>query len=330
MKHLPLLLASMLCATPSAFAQNTTSEYPRAAVTFLDAEMPVMEVAVQNKDRKYFDTTLPRVTQFIADWGAKSSRDLEIYPACTDAMTDFLGVGLCQISPPGTICEPETFIPKFKRYVEECRDAATAIDTKAAIALGGSTPPGKSFLVTLHDAADNDAPSAQAPDASFASFPLIQGSIGGKVGTAPVLYLPVTFGTSVLLPMDRLSMLVEPLAKPLSDQAKTAGLSIDPASARLARLGTFFVRTMDEGGTTFGGGFSDIKTRESIVLVYFSEKCRLHGAISEGDVVIDFELSIPAPGLHWLRFVKPEPKHWRVEIARDEIQISLWASARQP
>ena len=42
-------------------------------------------------------------------------------------MSDFLIVGLCKISRPGTLYEPETFIPKVDNHIEQCRFSARSV-----------------------------------------------------------------------------------------------------------------------------------------------------------------------------------------------------------
>lgn len=98
------------------------SDYITAADRFLSVEVPKMEAAVAAKDREYFKSGLERVKIFVGEnWV-----DLDSSPPCTNAVTDFLIVGLCKISPAGSICEPETFIPKFEANLAMCRVAAKA------------------------------------------------------------------------------------------------------------------------------------------------------------------------------------------------------------
>lgn len=123
MKAILLLLAAMLCTTASA--QGLEPRFPRAAIAFLDLELPAMNAAVERKDRFYFGGANERMGKFLEVWGLKSNLIvLEAYPMCSDAVTDFLIVGLCRISPPGTICVPETFFPKFEKNLAQCRRVA--------------------------------------------------------------------------------------------------------------------------------------------------------------------------------------------------------------
>jgi len=103
-----------------AFAQ--TGNFVLDANKFLTEEVPRMQAAVEAKDRVYFASGLERVKSFVNSQGAK----LETSPPCAEAVSDFLIVGLCRISPPGTLCEPTTFIPRFESNLAKCREAAKA------------------------------------------------------------------------------------------------------------------------------------------------------------------------------------------------------------
>lgn len=114
------LLFTLPFFASSAFAQ--TSDFVTAANQFLSEEVPKMELAVEAKDRAYFASGLERVKSFLDSQGPK----LETSPPCAEAVSDFLIAGLCRISPPGTLCEPTTFIPRFDANLEKCRQAAKA------------------------------------------------------------------------------------------------------------------------------------------------------------------------------------------------------------
>jgi hypothetical protein len=105
--------------------------FPLGTVALLDRELPQMNKAVAEKDRAYFGPALDRVQAFLASWEEREvATVLERNTACTDAATDFLIVGLCKISPSGSICEPAAFFPKVERNIQQCRVlAATGADS---------------------------------------------------------------------------------------------------------------------------------------------------------------------------------------------------------
>lgn len=120
-----LILVAFLCPLTAALAQNQSDTFPSGSVALLDRELPQMNKAVAEKDRTYFGPALERVQAFLGYWEKREgSFVIERYRACTDAVTDFLIVGLCKIPSPDPICEPTTFFPKAERNVEQCRAMA--------------------------------------------------------------------------------------------------------------------------------------------------------------------------------------------------------------
>lgn len=117
---LRLLLLALTSLGTNVYAGP--NDFVTAADEFLTAELPKMEAAVAAKDRAYFDSGLERVKTFVKDHWA----DLDKFPPCTEAVSDFLIVGQCRIYPPGSLCEPETFFPRFDDNLAKCRAAAKA------------------------------------------------------------------------------------------------------------------------------------------------------------------------------------------------------------
>ena len=123
------LALALLLQISCSFAEEPASQFPLSANAFLERELPSMEAAVVAKDRAYFLPALERMKLFLAEWGGnspKGSLALESFPACTNAVTDFLIGGLCRISPPGSICEPSTFLPRLESNIRQCQELARA------------------------------------------------------------------------------------------------------------------------------------------------------------------------------------------------------------
>jgi hypothetical protein len=116
----------LLLLPPIAFGQQSPAMFPAAASTFLEQELPRMEKAVAEKDRSYFLAANQRMEGFLKQWGLNSPSPvaLETFPACTNAVTDFLIAGLCRISPPGSLCEPSTFLPRVEANIASCNELA--------------------------------------------------------------------------------------------------------------------------------------------------------------------------------------------------------------
>ncbi|RYF70061.1 MAG: hypothetical protein EOO22_15020, partial [Comamonadaceae bacterium] len=80
------LPAGIAVAQPSAVDQ-----FPAAAMSFLNAELPQMEAAVAARDRDYFEAAMGRTLDFSDSWGFKTRANpaLARYAGCTEALSDF-------------------------------------------------------------------------------------------------------------------------------------------------------------------------------------------------------------------------------------------------
>jgi hypothetical protein len=119
-----LLSAAPLLLALSASAQDA-AEFPAAAMRFLGAELPKMETAIQERDRDYFESAMGRMLDFSDQWGFKAGENprLARYSMCTEAVTDFLAVGMCRIMTGASVCEPD-MRQRFDANVQQCREAA--------------------------------------------------------------------------------------------------------------------------------------------------------------------------------------------------------------
>ena len=121
----PLLLAA---AASGAAAQQEANRFPAAAMSFLGGELPAMEAAIAARDRDYFEDAMGRMLGFSDSWGFKTRDNpaLARFPMCTDAVSDFLVVGLCRIMTTSPACEPG-LAAKFNRNLQQCRDLAAKL-----------------------------------------------------------------------------------------------------------------------------------------------------------------------------------------------------------
>lgn len=120
------LLAGL--GTTDAVAQAARQDaalFPAAAVRFLDGELPLMEAAIKDRDRDFFEESMARTVSFSEDWGfkARANPELAPYQACTDAVSDYVVVGLCRLMPASSACDP-TLATHFDASVRSCRAAA--------------------------------------------------------------------------------------------------------------------------------------------------------------------------------------------------------------
>jgi hypothetical protein len=116
----PLVLAASI-----ASAQLDPSAFPLDSVGYLNEELPRMEAAIAARDRSFFQGAMARTVQFSDRWGfkAQANPDLAKYPMCTDAVMDYVVVGMCKLNPSGEVCEPG-LAPRFEANVQRCREIA--------------------------------------------------------------------------------------------------------------------------------------------------------------------------------------------------------------
>ena len=116
----PFALAATLAA-----AQPDPSGFPLESVGYLNEELPRMEAAIAARDRSFFHGAMARTVQFSERWGfkAQANPDLAKYPMCTDAVMDYVVVGMCKLNPSGDGCEPG-LAQRFDANVQRCRDMA--------------------------------------------------------------------------------------------------------------------------------------------------------------------------------------------------------------
>lgn len=123
--HRTLIALSLALLAPFAAAQAPANEFPLAATGFLNEELPRMEAAIAERDRDYFEASMGRAMSFSEQWGFKTLPNpaLARYKACTEAVADYIVVGLCRIMPAGDGCEPG-LAPRFDSNLQRCRDQA--------------------------------------------------------------------------------------------------------------------------------------------------------------------------------------------------------------
>lgn len=121
----PLLLAT---AAAGVGAQADANRFPAAAMSFLGGELPAMEAAIAARDRDYFEDAMGRMLDFSDSWGFKTRENpsLARFPMCTDAVSDFLVVGMCRIMTTSSACEPG-MAAKFNTNLQQCRDLAAKL-----------------------------------------------------------------------------------------------------------------------------------------------------------------------------------------------------------
>jgi hypothetical protein len=117
----PLLFA----VTASGAAAQEAADFPAAAARFLGQELPAMEQAIAARDRDYFEEAMGRMIDFSDRWGFKVQANpaLARFSVCTEAVSDFLAVGMCRIMTTSSACEPG-MAARFDANLRQCRELA--------------------------------------------------------------------------------------------------------------------------------------------------------------------------------------------------------------
>lgn len=84
-----------------------------------------MEAAIAARDRSFFHGAMARTVEFSERWGFKAQANPELakYPMCTEAVMDYVVVGMCRLNPASDGCEPG-LAPRFEANVQRCREVA--------------------------------------------------------------------------------------------------------------------------------------------------------------------------------------------------------------
>ncbi|SDI06383.1 hypothetical protein [Variovorax sp. OV700] len=118
-------LPLFMLAVSIASAQQAPSDFPLDSVGYLNEELPRMEAAIAARDRSFFQGAMARTVQFSERWGfkAQANPDLAKYPMCTEAVMDYVVVGMCKLNPSGDGCDPG-LASRFETNVQRCREVA--------------------------------------------------------------------------------------------------------------------------------------------------------------------------------------------------------------
>jgi hypothetical protein len=140
-------------------------------------------------------------------------------------------------------------------------------------------------------------------------FPYLAGRLFGNPQGPPVFVLSIGEDLAFELDLRSGREQIAAGATPLSPAAAAQGLKVAPPSAELARMGTFAYDAAT-GEQLGAGGFIDAATRESLILIYASEPCRITGSVAAEGTVFDHRIVLPAAGFHWVRVERrPEGRY---------------------
>ena len=153
--------------------------------------------------------------------------------------------------------------------------------------------------VVFFDEASETELSNFKPDRISLWFPLISGHLRGNPNKEFVS-LPVGPKYRFVIDLKEKEDLIRQLATPLREEEGLPKLTIAPAGVKIARLATFSLdaQTRQGLGTT---AWRDLKTKEPLMLAYFSQSCHVTAVLQDGDDEYRIDVKIDQGGYHWLR-----------------------------
>ena len=146
-------------------------------------------------------------------------------------------------------------------------------------------------------------------------FRFIPGSISGNPVNDDILTATIDDRLHISKDLSTWNEKARNEALPLSESYIAAGVKIEPASARLLRVGTFAYDFDHEIGLSVW--FEDTAQDGAIILLYVSEPCRIFGSLTYEDVEYSLDISLEEEGFH---FVLSDPVN---RIAKTEIEGQL-------
>lgn len=150
-----------------------------------------------------------------------------------------------------------------------------------------------------------------SPDSGVSSmayaFPVIEGAIFGEpTGTA--LTVVDDNRATFDLKLQKLWSAASAAAKPLTAEAQESGIAIMPAETGLLRVGTYLVDQDKQSLLLADVQFRDSMMDVPLILLYVDRPCyiggEVHGVDGDPAEVVKIDVSLDAPGFHWLSYVR--------------------------
>jgi len=147
-----------------------------------------------------------------------------------------------------------------------------------------------------------------------AILPSIPGALYGRPTIDPVYLTHVALGTSFFVSTSHLEQRLKFLATPPSAESNAQGPLLEPKTTRFARVATL-LQDDRTGKVLTGAGLYDPKSRDGLILAYFDRKCTIAGSVRLPPDVVEYDISVAGPGIHWLKARLVRPKLYKMELS---------------
>jgi len=173
--------------------------------------------------------------------------------------------------------------------------------------------------VVFIDSEDNLLAYDDLPQSTYLMFPVIPGGIAGQVLTDSIYALQIPTTSQFELDLASLSDEILPFAVPMFSTNYTKNLAVIPKETRMLRLGTFAydTQTYEQIGPT---GIVAIGPQgvTPVLIVYFDRAARISGSNNEGEVTIEYDVTVSGPGFVFLQAVELTETHVKITVHDSE------------
>jgi len=165
---------------------------------------------------------------------------------------------------------------------------------------------------------------AQYPKDVVLMFPSISGAIFGTQSETPVYITKVDERLNFSVDLMAQIKEVKNASIPLTEEWTAHGLAIEPVQARIARIGTF-PYSYETGLPLGSGGFINLKTRNTMILVYVDRSCAIKGEVNLDGEHYFHDLEFANEGFHWIEVIRRSRAEFILQTyhGKDDINFSI-------
>lgn len=141
------------------------------------------------------------------------------------------------------------------------------------------------------------------------AMPLIPGSIMGEIKTKSIMAFEGLVGKPLHIDLQKDIQVVSSFASPMLTTQFTRGISIEPSSAKLVRVGTFAINA--KSGEIIGGTGVGVSTKpqSGLILIYFDRPAVIKGVNLTNNYQTSVHLEAKSSGYIWAEVTEVDDSH---------------------